>query len=259
MRLVNATRYVTPLREGGSLPAIVEADDSGLYVVKFRGAGHGPRALVAEWIGGELARAAGLQVPELVGIEIDPMLGRNEPDAEIRDLLRSSAGLNAGLDWLPGSFTFDPVVGPAPSAEEASALVWFDAWISNVDRTARNPNLLWWHRRLWLIDHGAALYFHHAWPDEEARRYSPFTPIREHVLLPWASAIPAAGRRLAARLTDDVITAVVASVPEAWLADEPRFADLAQHRAAYVQHLTQRRDAAAVFEQEAERVRASLV
>jgi hypothetical protein len=259
MRQVLATRYVTPLREGGSLPAIVEADDSGLYVVKFRGAGHGPRALVSEWIGGELARAAGLQVPEIVSIEIDPMLGRNEPDAEIRDLLRSSAGLNAALDWLPGSFTFDPVVGPRPDPDEASAIVWFDAWISNVDRTARNPNLLWWHHRLWLIDHGASLYFHHAWADEEARRFAPFTPIREHVLLPWASAIPEAGRRLAARLTDGVIRDIVASVPGSWLADEPRFPGLDEHRAAYVQHLTARRDAAAVFEQEAERVRASLV
>lgn len=241
------------------MPAIVEADDSGLYVVKFRGAGHGPLALVSEWIGGELARAAGLQVPDVVGVEVDAMLGRNEPDAEIRDLLRASAGLNAGLDWLPGSFTFDPVVGPAPTAQEASAIVWFDAWISNVDRTARNPNLLWWHRRLWLIDHGAALYFHHAWPDEEARRYSPFTPIREHVLLPWASAVPETGRALRERLTDEVIRGVVAQVPDSWLAGDPRFASLEEHREAYVQHLTGRRDAAAIFEQEAERVRASLV
>ena len=162
VRTVTATRYVTPLREGGSLPAIVEADDSGLYVVKFRGAGHGLNALLAECISGELARVAGLRVPELVTVHIDPALGRNEPDAEIRALLKASAGLNLGLDWLPGSLTFDPVAGPAPSVAEASAIVWFDAFVSNPDRSPRNPNLLCWHRQLWLIDHGAALYFHHA-------------------------------------------------------------------------------------------------
>jgi hypothetical protein len=174
MRTVTATRYVTPLREGGSLPAIVEADDSGLYVVKFRGAGHGTKALVAEVVTGELARAAGLRVPELVRIEVAESLGRNEPDPEIRDLLRASVGSNLGLDYLPGSITFDPVAGPAPAAGEASDIVWFDAFTSNVDRTARNPNLLCWHGRLWLIDHGAALYFHHAWDDEVARSRSPF-------------------------------------------------------------------------------------
>lgn len=259
MRIVTATRYVTPLREGGSLPALVEADDSGLYVLKFRGAGQGPRALVAEWVAGELARAAGLRLPEIVGITVDPALGRNEPDREIRDLLKASAGLNLGLDWLPGSFTFDPIVGPAPSAEEASAIVWFDAWTSNVDRTARNPNLLWWHRRLWLIDHGAALYFHHAWADEEARRRSPFAAVRDHVLLPWASDVADAGERLRARLTDEVIHGVLAGIPDAWLAGEERFADPAAHRAAYARHLCERRDAAHLFVEEAQRVRANLV
>lgn len=256
---MTATRYVTPLREGGSLPAIVEADDSGLYVVKFRGAGHGVNALLAECISGELARAAGLRVPELVTVRVDAALGRNEPDAEIRDLLKASTGLNAGLDWLPGSLTFDPVAGPAPSSAEASAIVWFDALVSNPDRTARNPNLLCWHHQLWLIDHGASLYFHHAWADEEARSRSPFAPIHEHVLLPWASELAAAGRMLRERLTSAVIAGVLAQLPDDWLVHEPRFASPAEHRAAYQRHLLRRLESAAVFEQEAERARAAVV
>jgi len=259
VRIVHATRYVTPLREGGSLPAIVEADDSGLYVVKFRGAGHGAKALVAEWITGELARAAGLAVPELVGVQVDAALGRNEPDAEIRELLRASSGLNLGLDWLPGSITFDPVAGPAPEPRLASDVVWFDAWTSNVDRTAKNPNLLCWHRRLYLIDHGASLYFHHAWADEPERRFSPFTSVRDHVLLPWADDVAAAGERLAPRLSRGVLERVLGDVPDAWLEPEPRFGSPAELRAAYVDHLEARRDARAVYVQEAERARAALV
>jgi len=259
MRIVRATRYVTPLREGGSLPAIVEADDSGLYVVKFRGAGHGTHALVAEWVTGELARAAGLRVPDLVGIDVNASLGRNEPDPEIRDLLRASVGLNLGVDWLPGSLMFDPVAGPAPDAREASDIVWLDALTSNVDRTARNPNLLWWHRRLYLIDHGASLYFHHAWADEEARRWSPFSAIKDHVLLPWADDVPGATARLAPRLGTDVLDRVLGDVPDDWLADEPRFHSRAGHRAAYAGHLRERLDASALFTEEAERARAALV
>jgi len=259
MRIVTATRYVTPLREGGSLPAIVEADDCGLYVVKFRGAGHGTLALVAEWITGELARAAGLRIPELVGVRLDDALGRNEPDPEIRDLLRASVGLNLGVDWLPGSLMFDPVVGPSPDPREASDIVWFDALTSNVDRTARNPNLLWWHRRLHLIDHGASLYFHHAWADEEARRWSPFPAIKDHVLLPWADDLPGVRGRLEPRLPREGIARVVDQVPDDWLADEPRFRSRAEHRAAYVEHLTHRIEASAVFTEEAERARAALV
>ena len=163
MRTVRATRYVTPLREGGSLPAIVEGDDDGLYVAKFRGAGQGPKALVAEVIAGGLARAAGLRTPELVALELDPALGRNEPDYEIRMLLRGSVGTNLGVDYLPGSVTFDPLVGPAPDPALASLVVALDAWVANVDRTPRNTNLLLWHGALWLIDHGASLGFHHAW------------------------------------------------------------------------------------------------
>ena len=160
LRTVVATRYVTPLREGGSLPAIVEADDDGMYVLKFRGAGQGPKALIAELVAGEIARAAGLPAPEIVFVELDPELARAEPDPEIQDLIRSSAGLNLALDYLPGSVTFDPVV-ESPDADLASSIVWFDAYVTNVDRTPRNTNMLMWHRRLWLIDHGASLYFHH--------------------------------------------------------------------------------------------------
>ena len=162
LRTVSATRYVTPLNEGGSLPGLVEADDDGLYVLKFRGAGQGPKALVAEVIAGELARALGLRVPELVLVELDPLLGRAEPDPEIQELLLASAGLNLGVDYLPGSLTFNPAAGLPPTAELAARVVWFDALVTNVDRTPQNPNILVWHRALWLIDHGAALYFHHA-------------------------------------------------------------------------------------------------
>ena len=172
LRTVNATRYVTPLREGGSLPAIVEADDAGMYVLKFRGAGQGTKVLVAEIIVGELARAAGLAMPEIVFIELDPELARTEPDAEIQQLIRASAGLNLAFDYLPGSITFDPVADQ-PDARLASSIVWLDAFTSNVDRTARNANMLMWHRKLWLIDHGAALYFHHGWGDGTDRSAGP--------------------------------------------------------------------------------------
>jgi hypothetical protein len=259
MRSVRATRYATPLREGGSLPAIVEGDDSGLYVVKFSGAGHGTKALVAELVAGELARAVGLRVPELVLVDVDPALGRNEPDPEIRDLLRASVGTNLGLDYLPGSVTFDPVAGPSPSADEASEIVWLDALVTNVDRTPRNPNLLVWHRQLWLIDHGSALYFHHYWEGAAAAARSPFAAVREHVLLPFASALRAAGERLAPRLSADVLERVLALVPGAWLAGEPRFPSAAEHRAAYVEQLARRLEAAPIFVEEAERARAGLV
>src|ERR1700675_3677409 len=189
LRTVKATRYVLPLREGGSLPAIVEADDLGLYVVKFRGAGQGVLALIAELVAGEIGRALGLRVPEIVFIEIDPALGRNEPDAEIRHLLRASPGLNLGLDYLPGSIMFDPAARDSASPEEASTLVWFDAFTQNVDRTPRNANLLVWHRKLYPIDHGAALFFHHDWPTMNEKIASPFAPIQHHILLPWAARI----------------------------------------------------------------------
>lgn len=259
LRTIRATRYVTPLREGGSLPAIVEADDEGLYVLKFRGAGHGAKALIAELVTGELARAAGLRVPELALIQVDSALGRNEPDEEIRDLLKASVGLNLGLDYLPGSLPFDPAVGPPPSSEEASAIVWWDAFTSNVDRTARNTNLLWWHRQLWLIDHGASLYFHHAWDDAEAQSRSAFAAISQHALLPWASGIRQAGARLTPALTPAAIASVLAQIPDDWLAGEPRFGSPAEHRAAYAAYFSRRLEAAPLFVEEAERARARLV
>jgi hypothetical protein len=256
---VTATRYVTPLREGGSLPAIVEADDAGLYVLKFRGAGQGPKALVAEVLAGELARAFGLRVPELVLVELEPELGRAEPDSEIRALLKASAGLNLGVDYLPGSMTFDPVAGPAPSGMEASELVCFDGYVMNVDRTAKNPNLLCWHHALWLIDHGAALYFHHAWRDAQVSAASPFAPIRQHVLLPWATGLLGAEAKLHQRLTSDVLEDVVERIPDAWLGAEPGFDTPNAQRAAYLAWLRARLSASAIFVQEAERARAQLL
>lgn len=255
MRTVEATRYLTPLREGGSLPAIVEADDDGLYVLKFRGAGQGPRALVAELIAGGIARTLGLPVPEIVLVELDPDLGRTEPDPEIQHLIRSSAGLNLAMDYLPGSVTFDPVAGP-PDGELASRIVWFDAYVSNVDRTARNTNLLVFHRQLWLIDHGAALYFHHGWDGSADKAGNPFPLIRDHVLLPWADALEAADAALSARLDRSVIEGIVAQVPDAWLSQPDAFGDAPAMRAAYGAYLLQRLQQRQAFVQEALRARA---
>jgi len=222
VRTVEATRYVTPLREGGSLPGLVEADDDGLYVLKFRGAGQGPKALVAELVAGELARAAGLPVPEIVFIELDPELGRAEPDPEIQELIAASAGLNVGLDFLPGSLAYNPAAGPAPDASLAADIVWLDALVTNVDRSPQNPNLLLWHGRLWLIDHGAAMYLQHAWTDPPAEARRPFGAIRNHVLLPFAGSIADADARLAPRLGPDVLAAVLARVPDDWFVPRER-------------------------------------
>jgi hypothetical protein len=254
-RTVKATRYVTPLREGGSLPAIVEADDDGLYVLKFRGAGQGPKALIAELVAGELARALELPVPEIVFVEVAAELARTEPDPEIQDLIRASAGLNLALDYLPGSVTFDPA---AETVEPglASSIVWFDAFTTNVDRTARNTNMLVWHRKLWLIDHGASLYFHHNWENYLARSRAAFPLIKEHVLLPWASAIGEADARLAARLDEGLITGVLESVPDGWLAAEPRFETAGESRAAYAEYLLSRLSAPREFAREAADARA---
>src|SRR5580693_3141980 len=216
LRTVRATRYVLPLREGGSLPAIVEADDLGLYVVKFRGAGQGILALIAEIIAGEIGRALGLRVPELVFVEIDPALGRNEPDYEIRQLLKASAGLNLALDYLPGSTTFDPAARDTVSPAEASLAVWFDAFTQNVDRTPRNANLLLWHRKLYLIDHGAALYFHHNWETMPQQIESPFVEVAQHILLPWASRIEEASIHAHARLSRETFAAILDHVSFAW-------------------------------------------
>jgi hypothetical protein len=258
MRTVRAIRYLTPLREGGSVPAIVEADDDGTYVAKFRGAAQGPRALVAELIAGEIGRLLGLPVPQLVLIEIDAVLARSEPDPELQHLLRASAGLNIALDYLPGALNWEPGLAPPPDRELAAAVVWFDALISNVDRTPRNPNLLRWHRALYLIDHGAALYFHHDWPktaeDHRARSRSPFAMIRNHVLLPLAGDLRVADAALAPRITDAALHGIVAEVPDDWLVG-PESPDAM--RRGYVEHLRSRLTAPRLFVEEA--IRAKLV
>ncbi len=253
LRTVDARRYVTPLREGGSLPAIVEADDAGLYVLKFRGAGQGPKALIAELIAGEIGRALGLEVPEIVFMTLDPVMARTEPDAEIQALIRASEGLNLASDYLPGSVTYDPVAWPI-EADLASRIVWFDALVTNVDRTAKNVNLLVWHRRLRLIDHGAALYMHHDWATALARSRDPFERIRDHVLLPRASRIAALDEELAAKLTPALLQEIVAAVPAGWLADAGGEA----RRADYLQFLTQRLEAPRAFALEAQRAHARL-
>ncbi len=255
LRTVVATRYVTPLREGGSVPALVEADDDGLYVTKLLGAGHGRKALVAELVVGEIGRHLGLPVPDLVLVELDGALAKAEPDGEIRDLLARSAGTNFGLDFLPGALAYSPVVGPKPDADLAADVVWLDAFTTNVDRTPRNPNLIVWHRRVYLIDHGSALYIHHTWakPDEHARR--PFPQVRDHVLLPSASSIEAADERLAGLLDRPSLEAIVAAVPDDWLQAEVGLPDPAAHRRAYVQYLAVRLEARRAFVEEAERAR----
>ena len=244
LRAVTTTRYVTPLREGGSLPAIVEADDLGTYVLKFRGAGQGRKTLVAEVVAGEIARLLGLNVPEIVYAELDPDLARTEPDPEIQDLLRASGGLNVALDYLPGSLGFDALVSP-PGPELASRIVWFDALVQNVDRSPRNTNLLVWHGNLWLIDHGAALYFHHNWPGLggpglAAASQRPYVAAREHVLLPFAKTLREADEGLAPSLTEEALREVVGLVPDEWLEGEPGFEGAQKVRSAYVEYLSAR-------------------
>jgi hypothetical protein len=259
LRTVAATRYVTPLREGGSKPAIVEADDLGLYVVKFRGAGQGPLALVSEILGGEIGRAFGLRVPELVLVDLDPTLGRTEPDQEIWDQLRASEGMNLGLDYLPGSLMFDAGATQSINPAEASDIVWFEAFITNVDRTARNPNLLWWHRQLYLIDHGAALFFHHDWQDPKQSAQSRFPAIRQHVLLPWASELQAAHERAMAKLNEEVLRAIIDAVPDAWLLPEPGAETPELKRQGYLNYFMERLQHASGFVEEAVRGHAQLV
>jgi len=261
IRTVRATRYVTPLREGGSLPGIVEADDDGLYVVKLRGAGQGQRALVAELLSGEIGRALGLPVPELALVELDPLLARSEPDPEIKDLITASAGLNLGLDLLPGALDFTPVLAPPPDAALAARVVWFDALVTNVDRTPRNTNMLVWHKRLYLIDHGATLYFHHSWTDYMTRSHDRFPQIRDHVLLPLAQpdGIAAADAELAPLLTPEILREIVGLIPAGWLGDEPLLGGPEEHRAAYLAYLLSRLEAPRPFVEEAVGARAHLV
>ena len=265
LRTIAATRYITPLREGGSLPAIVEADDDGLYVLKFRGAGQGPKALIAELVAGEMARTLGLPVPEIVFAQLDPELARTEPDPEIQDLIRassdllgSSGGLNLALDYLPGSVTFDPLA-VKPDATLASRIVWFDAFVTNIDRTPRNTNMLMWHRKLWLIDHGAALYFHHQWDGFLERAKNPFAPVKDHVLLPFATELAQVDAAMAARLTPESIAEIVAWVPDSWLLHDPMFSGPAAQRRAYVDYFVRRLQAPRAFVEEAIRAQAAHV
>jgi hypothetical protein len=258
LRTVTATRYVTPLKEGGSLPAIVEADDEGLYVLKFRGAGQGPKALIAELVAGELARAAGLPIPEIVFIELDPDLARTEPDPEIQMLIRASSGLNIALDYLPGAVMFDSVTAQ-PAASLASAIVWFDAFVTNVDRTARNTNMLMWHRQLRLIDHGAALYFHHSWDKYLERSSDRFPQIKDHVLLKFAGELTAVDDTLRTSLTETVIRDIVGLIPDSWLSGDDTFSTPQTYRDAYTQYLLRRLQAPRGFLEEALRARTLLV
>lgn len=255
MRTVRVTRYVTPLREGGSLPAIVEADDDGLYVLKFRGAGQGSRALIAELVSGELARALGLPVPEIVFADLDPDLARTEPDPEIHALIRESAGLNLALDYLPGSVTFDPVVHTIVP-DLAARILWFDAFVSNIDRTARNTNMLLWNKRTWLIDHGATLYFHHAdgWEHDVARPRGRFAQFDAHVLRRIATPLASVDADLSAQVTPALVSDILAAVPDAWLRDRDETRDPAAIRDAYARYLHARVASPRPFVDEVSRV-----
>ncbi|HET8846409.1 MAG TPA: HipA family kinase [Ktedonobacteraceae bacterium] len=252
LRTVTATRYVTPLREGGSLPAIVEADDDGLYVLKFRGSGQGPKALIAELVAGEVGRALGLPVPEIVFLELDALLGRSEPDFEIQALIKASVGLNLGLDFLPGAVAFSTIDLTQIEGHLASQIVWFDAYTSNVDRTPRNTNMLFWHRRLILIDHGAALYFHHGTDDFLARSRDPFKHIKDHILLPAANALEEVDRINKDVLTSAKLESIVQEIPEDWL-------DNSDQRRTYLDYLEARLRDSYLFVEEAVHARAQLV
>ena len=249
-----ATRYLTPLREGGSLPAIVEADDGELYVMKFAGAGQGAKALIAELVAGEIGRVLGLAVPEIVLLTVDPQFGRTEGDPEVQALLTASTGVNLGLRYLPKAFAFSPLLRPPPDRGLASAIVWFDAYVTNVDRTPRNTNLLLWNGALWLIDHGAALYFHHMPPGPDG--YLPaaanaFPLIKHHVLLPLANALPEADIVLREQLTQPAIASIVDSIPDAWLLADGPDVDPNAARGFYRSYLWQRLQASEVFVEEA--------
>jgi hypothetical protein len=258
LRSVNVTRYITPLREGGSLPAIVEADDDFLYVLKFRGAGQGAKALIAELLGGEIARALGFKVPELVYAQLDEAFGRTEPDEEIQDLLRASEGLNLALHYLQGAITFDALV-TGVDAQLASKIVWFDCLITNVDRTPRNTNMLMWHKELWLIDHGASFFFHHSWQDIEKQAMRPFVQIKDHVLLQQATALEEVDKAFRAILTPELIDSIVSLIPDEWLVKDSPFETAGEHRQAYSQYLNTRIANTEVFVKEAQHAREALI
>jgi len=257
IRTVNVTRYVTPLREGGSLPAIVEADDDFLYVLKFRGAGQGIKALIAELIGGEVARTLGLRVPEIVFANVDPAFGRTEPDEEIQDLLKFSEGLNLALHYLSGAINFDPVVNRV-DALLASQIVWLDCLLMNVDRTVRNTNLLMWRKELWLIDQGASLYFHHNWSNWQEQSLKPFVQVKDHVLLPWATELEKADESFSTLLDQDRIAFIVGLVPDEWLISEAA-PDAGVNRKVYEQFLWNRISHSENFIKQAQHARQALI
>ncbi|KOS04884.1 aminotransferase class I and II [Flavobacterium akiainvivens] len=258
LRTVNVTRYITPLREGGSLPALADADDDFKYVLKFRGAGHGTKALIAELIGGEIARLLGLPVPELVFANLDEAFGRTEADEEIQDLLQASKGLNLALHYLQGAINFDPVVTTV-DARLASQIVWLDAFITNVDRTFRNTNMLMWHKELWLIDHGASLYFHHSFTDPEGHAKSPFALIKDHVLLPQASELEQVDADFKALLTEQKIRSVVNLLPDTWLQWEGLEQSPDEVREVYVTFLVTRLNNSQTFVNQAQNARQALI
>jgi len=258
LRTVNVTRYVTPLREGGSLPAIAEADDGFLYVLKFRGAGQGAKALIAELIGGEIARALGLKVPEIVFANLDEAFGRTEPDEEIQDLLKASVGLNLALHYLSGAITFDPAITRL-DAKPASQIVWLDCLLMNVDRTPRNTNMLTWHKELWLIDHGAALYFHHSWDNWREQAKRPFVQVKDHVLLARATELDAVDVEFKGILTADRIMAIVALIPNEWLTGETSFKGPEEYRQAYAEFLLTRIAHSDIFIKEAQHAAGILI
>lgn len=258
LRTVNVTRYITPLREGGSLPALAEADDDFKYVLKFIGAGHGVKALIAELIGGEIARVLNLKMPELVFANLDEAFGRSEGDEEIQDLLQGSQGLNLALHYLSGAINFDPVV-TLVDPKLASQIVWLDAFITNVDRTFRNTNMLIWHKELWLIDHGASLYFHHSWTNWENHAQSPFALIKDHVLLPQASLLPETDATFKKILSTDVLQNIVNLIPEVWLHWEDTDDTAEAIRNVYFQFLKTRLNHSEIFIKEAKNAREALI
>lgn len=258
IRTVNVDRYVTPLREGGSMPAIIEADDDFMYVLKFRGAGQGIKALIAELLAGEIARLLGLRVPEIVFAHLDPILARTEGDEEIQDLLKFSGGINLGLHYLSGAITFDPLATVLDSTL-ASQIVWLDSLIANMDRTARNTNMLIWHKELWLIDHGAAFYFHHASPNIAKEGTRAFPMVKDHVLLPWASELEGVDKAFRSILTKERIQAIAALIPDEWLSEDSAFGSANEQRLAYGEFLETRVAASAIFVKEAQHARETLI
>jgi len=256
IREVNVTRYITPLREGGSLPAIAEADDLFLYVLKFRGSGQGIKTLIAELIGGEIARALGLRVPEIVFAQLDPAFGRTEPDEEIQDLLKASVGLNLGLHYLSGAISFDPLVTPV-AARLASSIVWLDCLLTNVDRTSNNTNMLVWNKEIWLIDHGASLYFHYAPENWKKKAETPFSQVKNHVLLPYATELDETDALFQNSLSSEKIKEIVGLVPEEWF--EATGQSATDAREMYFRFLEIRKASSEIFIKEAKNARAALI